>query len=182
MTMSRWKRIRLLSVIIAGIASAPAGCGGNNPAGPSSDEDFPRVASNCATGPPSAIYMIMGLSRRVVNPSGAPPLEARMRVGEAAKLRVEFNGCGFNVDQTWITTNPAVGMLEPLLSGDPPGFYDAILSALAPGEVSVFAEFRGPDGGRHRTTTAYCEGEYTGLGSPGACENPKKIGIVRVVP
>jgi len=108
-----------------------------------------------------------------------------MQVGETVKLSIQFVGCGYSVDEVWTTTNPAVGVLEPIRFGDPPGFSDAFIHAVAPGEVSVFAEFRGSDGGRHKTTTAYCESDARYPGLPhlaGGCSNPKKIGIVRVVP
>ena len=104
-----------------------------------------------------------------------------MQVGETAELRVDFVGCGFAADQMYITTNPTVGVLEPIVSGSPPGVNAAVLRALTPGELSVSVEFRGPDGVRHRTTTAYCQSEAEHPGSGGGCSNPKKIGIVRVV-
>jgi hypothetical protein len=171
-------------LITAGILSALAGCGGNNPAGPSLVEDFPRVTSNCPEVP-TAVYMVVGLSSRVPDPSAAPPLEARMKVGETLKLSIQFVGCGFAVDQAWLTTNPNVGALEPVRFGDPPGYNDAFLHALGPGDVSVSVEFRGPDGRRHTTTTAYCDSDARYPGLPylaGGCNNPKKIGIIRVVP
>jgi len=178
-------RHALLSVTIGGMALGPAGCGGSNPAGPSPvEEDFPRVFSNCPSSP-SAIYMIIGLSSRVVNPSAAAPLEARIRVGESVKLSVQFVGCGFNVEEAWTSTNPTAGALEPIRFGDPPDFNDAFLRALTPGELSVFVDFRGADGQRHRTTTAYCESDAQYPGLPhlaGGCSNPRKIGAIRVVP
>jgi hypothetical protein len=108
-----------------------------------------------------------------------------MQVGETVRVSIQFQGCGYAVDEVWSTTNSQVGVVEPIVSGDPPAINAALLRALAPGELSVFAEFRGPDGRTHRTTTAYCEldAQYPGLNSlAGACTNPKKIGIVRVLP
>lgn len=179
-------RGRFQAIVAIGLAVALSllGCGGS-PTGPSGLEDFPVVSGAGSTcGDASAIYMVIGLSSRVVNPSAAPPLEARMQVGETAKVSIQFVGCGGATDQVWISTNPTVGVLEPIRFGDPHGFNDAFLHALAPGELSVFAEFRAHDQRRHRTTTAYCEGDaqYPGLPNlAGGCRNPRKIGIVRVV-
>jgi hypothetical protein len=175
--MPRWG---LLSVILAVIAFAPAGCGGNNPAGPGSDEDFPRIVSNCADGPPSAIYFISGLSSRVVNPSAPPPLEARVRVGETVKLQLNLQGCGFHVDESWISTNPTAGQVDREAQYS----FRADLRAVSPGQLSIFVEFRAPDGRRHRTTTGYCslDAQYPGLPGLGVCGNPTRIGVVTVVP
>jgi hypothetical protein len=183
--LSGSRRRLLLRAIIIGTGAALAGCGGSNPTDPSAGEDLPRVTSNCASGPASAVYMVIGLSSRVVDPSVAPPLEARIQVGETVRVSIQFVGCGYAVDQVWSTTNSRVGVMEPIVYGDPPGVNAALLRALSPGEVSVLAEFRGPDGKRHTATTAYCEldAQYPGLNAlAGGCANPKKIEVVRVVP
>lgn len=178
--MSRRQSLGLPSVILAGIVFASSGCAGNHPTGPSSVEDFPRVVSNCADGPPSAIYFISGLSSRVVNPSAPPPLEARVRVGETVKLQLNLQGCGFHVDESWISNNPTAAQVER----EAQYRFRADLRALSPGQVAIFVEFRGPDGGRHRTTTGYCslDAQYPGLPGLGVCANPTRIGVVTVVP
>lgn len=102
----------------------------------------------------STVYFIWGLSNLVPEGS-ARPLEAVLRVGEEARLSLDFEGCGYSINETWTSTGPAVASLtvDPSFNG-----VVAQLTALAPGETRVFVDFEGPDGKRHRTYPAYCPG------------------------
>jgi hypothetical protein len=165
------------------------GCGGDaGPTAPSSDVDaqgFPIVHTSCFSlsdgsgGPASARYFVGGLSSRVTDPSAPPPLEARLRVGETIELQLNFgpppgssSACGSSNSEQWISTQPQIAGVER----DARYSFVARVTARAPGAFSVFVDFRGADDQRHRTTLAYCEG------SEFACLDPRKIGVVTVVP
>jgi hypothetical protein len=177
------KRSGHLAIVLGlAVMSSSSGCGGGTPTEPGSSDDWPvRISGAGSTcGNASGTYVVSGFSSRVVNPSAAPPLEARVRVGETIKLQVNYVGCGFTADETWTTTNPTVGTVER----ETQYTARADFHALAPGQLSVFVEFRAPGDGRYRTTTGYCkaDAQYPGLPGLGGCGNPVKIGTVTVAP
>jgi hypothetical protein len=158
-----------------------AACGGRTPTAADTSDEWPvRISGSGSTcGNDSAIYFISGLSSRV-ELSAAPPLEARVRVGETIKVQVNYQGCGFTADETWSTTGAMVATVEKEMQNGA----RADLRALSPGQVSLFVEFRAPDGRRHRTTTGYCDldAQYPGLPGLGVCGGHRKIESIRVVP
>jgi hypothetical protein len=166
-------------------------CGGSSPGGPTAtapEGDFPIVSTYCTpigSGPTqllAAQYMVLGLSQRVVDPNATVPLEARLRVGEVTELWLSQGpppgsgeSCGSHRSEAWTSTDPSVATLE---RGD--YSFVARVRALRPGTFTVFVDFTASDDARHRTTLAYCQGE-TGF-SFQTCNNPKRIGVVTVVP
>jgi hypothetical protein len=145
------------------------GCGGDtSTTGPSGTQDglsFPTVVpvgTTCGSGA-SAVYFIWGLSNNVRDPQ-ARPLEAVVPVGQSLRLSLEFAGCGGETEDSWTSTNPAVGDLTP----DPEMNYISVtrFTARAVGVTEVFADFRGPDRNMHRTYPAYCPASIYGCAPP----------------
>jgi hypothetical protein len=166
----RWlRRVALLVVAIG-----PIGCG-QRVVDPSKAGDFPSVPTSGNLGCPSTaptIYMIIGLSSRVIDPT-APSLVAQMSSGEEASLGVTGYECGSYGDTRWTSTKTDVATITPGVFT-----FSARLVAAAPGETQIFADFVADNGNRYRTTLAYCTGVLPGEG----CANPRKIEVVRVVP
>lgn len=165
-------QLRAYGPMVAPVAAVLAwtiGCGGG-PTAPSDDRQvlsFPVVSTTCApigSGPSatySTVYFVSGLSTKI--PDGtARPLEAVLRVGEEARLHLEWDGCGYTLDEEWVSSNPAVASLgEPSFSG-----LGNRLIALGPGETEIWVEFRAPDGKGYRTYPAYCPASQYVCGEP----------------
>ena len=120
-----------------------------------------------------------GFSSKVGDPDAAPPLEARVNVGERVKISLQLQGCGFHNQETWTVENAGVATV----TRDPAVSATAEFLALAPGTTTVFVDFSAMDNKRHRTTLGYCalDARYPGYPGLGVCSNPKLIGTVRVV-
>lgn len=130
--------------------------------------------------------MILGLSKRVADASLAPPLEARLHVGDAVELRLEqapppgsTESCGFTNAEVWTSTNPAVATVVR-----DSYTWIARVRVNSLGAFTVFVDFTAADGGRHRTTLAYCEADVRSSlpGNGVLCSDARKIGVVTVVP
>ena len=80
------------------VAACLQACGGSSPTSPTPLDSFARSAS--------AIYMINGLSSRVVDLRAAR-LEAAVHVGETAKLGLNLQGEGYHNRERWTSTNSA---------------------------------------------------------------------------
>lgn len=156
-------------------------CGGGTPTSSTPPERFARSTS--------AIYMVNGLSSRVPDATAAR-LQAVMHVGETAKLRLNLQGEGYHNRERWTSTNAVVATVTPLPSGLPPGFEvvptnpQALLTAVAVGEMTVLVDFNGPGEKDYRTTLGYCalDALYPGFPSLGPCGDPREISSVRVIP
>jgi hypothetical protein len=122
---------------------------------------------------------VTGFSSTVPDPGSAPPLEARVKVGERVKVSLQLQGCGFHTGETWSSQNAGVGTVTK----DSAVSATAEFLAVAPGTTTVFVDFTAMDEKRHRTTLGYCslDALYPGFPGLGVCGNPKLIGTVRVV-
>jgi hypothetical protein len=156
------QRVRADGPMVASLAALLAclvNCGGG-PASPSEAAPaiaLPVVTTSCTpigsgnTATYRTIFFVSGLSDKVAD-AAVRPLEAVLRVGEEVRLSLEWDGCAYTRNETWISSNPAVASFgEPSFSG-----LGNTLAAQAPGEVDISVQFEGPDGKVYRTYPAYC--------------------------
>jgi hypothetical protein len=157
-----WPWHATLAALVALSIAGSTGCGGSptEPDDGAQGKSLAVITTTCApigsgsSREYSTVYFIWGLSN-LVSDGSARPLEAVLRVGEEARLSLDFEGCGYGINEAWTSTSSAVASLtvDPSFNGGV-----AHLAALAPGVTEVFVDFEGPDGERHRTYPAYCPG------------------------
>jgi len=172
-----------LSLLVALLGTACGGSGGRGSTGANPDSSlagFLVVLSNCAEGPPSALYYVTGFSDRLLDSPSSPSLVAQAHVGETVEMNLRLAGCGFTNGEVWLSTDAQVASVATAQYS-----FVARFTALAPGTTTVYVDFNGPDGKRHRTTLGACpinDPRYPWVPDMSGCSNPQLIGSVVVVP